>query len=68
MAIKMAKYYEMDENDIILTVWTDSMELYESRLKEMHEEIGEYTEMDAGTTHARIPGRSDPQLSAGSDL
>ena len=25
MAIKMAKYYEMDENDFILTVWTDSM-------------------------------------------
>jgi hypothetical protein len=42
----------MDENDVILTVWTDSMELYESRLKEMHEEIGEYTEMDAAQTHA----------------
>jgi len=53
MAIKMAKYYEMDESDVILTVWTDSMELYESRLKEMHEEAGEYTEMDAGRTHAQ---------------
>jgi len=53
MAIKMAKYYEMDANDVILTVWTDSMELYESRLKEMHEEVGEYTEMDAGRSHAR---------------
>jgi len=53
MAIKMAKYYEMDESDIVLTVWTDSMELYESRLKEMHDEAGEYTEMDAGRTHAR---------------
>jgi len=53
MAIKMAKYYELDESDIILTVWTDSMELYESRLKEMHEEVGEYTEMDAGRTHAQ---------------
>jgi hypothetical protein len=53
MAIKTAKYYEMDENDVILTVFTDSMELYESRLKEMHEEIGEYTEMDAARTHAR---------------
>jgi cysteine synthase len=52
MAIKMAKYYEMDENDVILTVWTDSMELYESRLQEMHNEIGEYTEMDAAQTHA----------------
>jgi len=53
MAIKMAKYYEMDSNDVILTVWTDSMELYGSRLKEMHKEIGEYTEIDAARTHAR---------------
>ena len=53
MAIKMAKYYELDGNDIILTVWTDSMELYGSRLKEMHEEIGKYTEIDAAQTHAR---------------
>jgi cysteine synthase len=53
MAIKMAKYYEMDGSDVILTVWTDSMELYESRLKEMHEEIGEYTEIDAAVTNAR---------------
>ena len=35
-AIKFAKYYEMGENDIVLTVLTDSMELYGSRLKEMH--------------------------------
>ena len=53
MAIKMAKYYELEKSDVILTVWTDSMELYESRLKEMHDEIGDYTEMDAGRTHAR---------------
>jgi len=46
-AIKMAKYYEMGENDIVLTVLTDSMELYQSRLKEMHEEYGEYTATDA---------------------
>jgi hypothetical protein len=43
-AIKMAKYYEMGENDIMLTVLTDSMELYRSRLHEMHQEFGEYTE------------------------
>ena len=39
-AIKVAKYYEMDENDIMLTVLTDSMELYRSRLHEMHMEHG----------------------------
>ncbi len=47
-AIKMAKYYEMNENDIIFTVATDSMELYQSRLKELHAEHGPYTELDAG--------------------
>ena len=31
-AIKMAKWYELTEKDVILTVWTDSMELYQSRL------------------------------------
>ena len=47
MAIKFAKYYELGENDVVLTVFTDSMELYQSRLKEMHEEYGKYTEVDA---------------------
>ena len=45
--IKMAKYYECDENDVLLTVFTDSMELYGSRLKEMHEEVGQYTTSNA---------------------
>ena len=63
MAIKMAKYYEMDKNDIILTVWTDSMELYGSRLKEMHEESGEYTEVEAARTHAQyLEGAKNAQL------
>ena len=46
-AIKMAKYYEMNENDIVFTIATDSMELYQSRLQELHEERGEYSEIDA---------------------
>ncbi len=52
-AIKMAKYYEMGEQDIVLTILTDSMELYGSRLKEMHEEFGEYTERDAAANFAQ---------------
>ena len=43
-AIKVAKYHELTENDIVLTVLTDSMELYNSRLGEMREEMGEYSE------------------------
>jgi cysteine synthase len=41
-AIKMAKYFEMNENDIIFTVFTDSAEMYLSRLAEMNNEWGEY--------------------------
>ncbi len=52
-AIKMAKYYEMDENDIVLTVLTDSMQLYQSRLKEMHDEFGQYSEVDAAAHFAQ---------------
>jgi len=47
MAIKFAKFYELTEKDIILTVFTDSMELYGSRLKELEEEFGPYNETDA---------------------
>lgn len=46
-SIKVAKYYEMNEGDIIFTIATDSMELYQSRLRETRELSGEYTEFDA---------------------
>ncbi len=46
-AIKMARYYEMNENDVIFTVATDSMELYGSRLQELQADFGNYTELDA---------------------
>ncbi len=42
-AIKFAKYYELTSRDIVLTVFTDSMELYQSRLKEILEATGSYT-------------------------
>jgi cysteine synthase len=53
-AIKMARYYEFSEHDIILTILTDSMELYGSRLKEMHAEYGEYSENNAAADFARF--------------
>ena len=46
-AIKMAKYFEMDENDIIISIATDSMELYKSRIVELKDQQGEYTEIQA---------------------
>ena len=62
-AIKMAKYYEMGPNDVVLTVLTNSMELYSSRLSELHDEFGEYGEMDAAAHHARyLEGQSTDNL------
>ena len=46
-AIKTAKYYELGKDDVIVTVFTDSMELYGSRLKEMEKELGKYTRENA---------------------
>ena len=53
MAIKMARYYEMDENDVIVTVFTDSMEMYGSRLEEMTAKMGAYTQVQAAVDHNR---------------
>lgn len=47
MAIKFAKYYELTSKDILLTVFTDSMELYQSRLREAQAQYGVYTEKNA---------------------
>ncbi|MGW8301850.1 MAG: pyridoxal-phosphate dependent enzyme [Desulfobacterales bacterium] len=46
-AIKFARYYELGEHDIVMTVLTDSMEMYTSRLHELNEEYGEFTANDA---------------------
>ena len=45
--IKMAKYYELTENDIVATVLTDSAEMYGSRIDELREQSGEYSAMAA---------------------
>jgi len=52
-AIKFAKYYALGEKDVVLTVLTDSMELYRSRLMEMRAEYGEYSTADADAHNAR---------------
>ncbi len=61
--IKTAKYYEMDENDVMVTMLTDSMELYRSRLHEMQQESGEYTERNAAEDFARyLHGQSTDNM------
>jgi len=52
-AMKFAKYYELTEKDVVLTVFTDSMELYQTRLVELEEEKGAYNEMQAAIDYNR---------------
>ncbi|MBN2628494.1 MAG: pyridoxal-phosphate dependent enzyme [Spirochaetales bacterium] len=52
-SIKMAKYYEMDGDDVIFTICTDSMEMYDSRMKEYREKQGAFTAEDARAVYAR---------------
>ena len=46
-AIKTAKHFELTEQDVIFTVFTDSTELYGSRVKELKKERGAYRTQDA---------------------
>jgi len=46
-AIKFAKYYELGANDIVFTMFTDSMELYGSRILELASERGAYDRRQA---------------------
>jgi hypothetical protein len=52
-SIKFSKYNELSSHDIVLTVLTDSMELYQSRLNEMQEEMGSYSINQANIDNAR---------------
>jgi cysteine synthase A len=59
MAIKFAKWYELTGEDFVMTLGTDSMEMYESRLAELNEERGEFTLLDAaGAYHQHLMGQS----------
>ncbi|MCD4722924.1 MAG: pyridoxal-phosphate dependent enzyme [Desulfobacula sp.] len=46
-AIKFAKYNELTEDDLLVSIATDSMQLYDSRLSELEQERGVYTDSDA---------------------
>ncbi len=50
-AIKFAKYYELGEGDVVATILTDSMEMYQSRLQELTEEHGDFTDLDAAASY-----------------
>ncbi len=50
--IKMAKYYELTEHDVLFTVLTDSSEMYKSRIRELEEADGAYTAEMAAADYA----------------
>ena len=52
-AVKTARYYDMDERDVIFVPLTDAMNLYESRMHEMRAAEGEYTAQLADRHYAR---------------
>lgn len=52
-AIKFAKYNELTQNDIVVTVLTDSMDLYGSRLKELEKECGQFSDTDARVVYSK---------------
>ncbi len=53
-AIKTARYFEFDENDIVLTVFTDSVDLYRTRLTELTDQRGVYSERHAAGDFERF--------------
>ena len=50
--IKMAKYYELTEHDVLATVATDSSVMYGSRIQELQEADGAYNEVKASADYA----------------
>jgi cysteine synthase len=52
-AVKFARYFELGTSDLVLTVLTDSMEMYSSRLRELTAERGEFTATGAAVAHHR---------------
>ena len=52
-AIKYAKYFELKENDVLVTILTDSIDMYESRLTELNQEHGKFDTFAAHEVSAR---------------
>ncbi|MDO5702933.1 MAG: pyridoxal-5-phosphate-dependent protein subunit beta [Lachnospiraceae bacterium] len=62
-AIKMAKYYELTEHDVVASVMTDSSVMYASRVKELQDEDGAYNrEMAAVDFHTHILGEKTDNM------
>ena len=52
-AIKTAKHFELTNEDVLITIATDSAEMYGSRLEELTSEHGKYSLMQAAKDHEK---------------
>jgi cysteine synthase A len=52
-SIKVAKWFEMGQDDVIVTIATDSMDMYQSRLDEARRKQGQLTSLQAAVAHER---------------
>ena len=50
--MKLAKYYELTGRDVVFTVLTDSADMYRSRIAELEEQYGPYSDKAAAVDHA----------------
>ena len=53
-SIKTAQYYELGSNDVLMTSFTDSVDLYRTRLAELEVESGPYSETQAEVDYERF--------------
>jgi cysteine synthase len=67
LCVKFAKYYELGADDVVVTVLTDSVEMYRSRLEELRIEEGPYTALKAAADFASClkAQRTDNMLELG---
>ncbi|MBS1195412.1 MAG: Cysteine synthase, partial [Actinobacteria bacterium] len=52
-AVKLARWYELGSKDVVVTILTDSMDLYASRLAEVRAEQGPFDATGAAVAHHR---------------
>ena len=61
--IKMAKYYDFDQHDVVATILTDSVGMYRSRLDELAETEGDYSHIRAAVDYySRLAGQKTDNL------
>ena len=61
-SIKTAKYYELGPDDVVLTIFTDSAEMYGSRVEELRHARGPYSELNAAMDLEVIRGVTTDHL------